>query len=82
MRIAAPGTPGSELAPPRSSPQAPPGLDPDVLPAGWPQRLGPDDWAVFKPRWGAFSRTCLEELLTLAELLARVHPGHPWIAGL
>nr|WP_284709105.1 isochorismatase family protein [Streptomyces hygroscopicus] len=50
--------------PPRSSPQAPPGLDPDVLPAGWPQRLGPDDWAVFKPRWGAFSRTCLEELLT------------------
>ncbi|GAA2638322.1 hypothetical protein GCM10009863_63930 [Streptomyces axinellae] len=35
-----------------------------MLLAGWPQRLGPADWAVFKPRRGAFSRTCLEELLT------------------
>ncbi|MER5597035.1 isochorismatase family cysteine hydrolase [Streptomyces sp. NPDC002265] len=62
VRIAAPGTPGSEPAD-GLLPQDAPALDPALLLSGRPQRLGPYDHAVFKPRWGAFYRTCLEELL-------------------
>ncbi|OIJ63655.1 cysteine hydrolase family protein [Streptomyces mangrovisoli] len=62
VRIAAPGTAGSELAE-GLPPEGAPGLDPELLLAGRPQRLGAYDHAVFKPRWGAFHRTCLEELL-------------------
>jgi nicotinamidase-related amidase len=63
VRIAAPGTPGSQPAD-GLLPEGTPDLDPALLLSGRPQRLGPYDHAVFKPRWGAFYRTCLEELLT------------------
>lgn len=55
-----PGTAGRLLAP---------GLAPDVdlddelLLKGQPQILGPGEYALFKPRWGAFYRTPLAELL-------------------
>lgn len=55
-----PGTPGRLLAP---------GLAPDVdlddelLLEGQPQILGRDEYALFKPRWGAFYRTPLAEVL-------------------
>ena len=62
VRIAAPGTPGSEPAD-GILPEGAPALDPELLLSGRPQRLGEYDYAVFKPRWGAFHRTCLEELL-------------------
>jgi nicotinamidase-related amidase len=62
VRIAAPGTAGSEPAD-GILPEAAPALDSALLLSGRPQRLGPHDYAVFKPRWGAFHRTCLEELL-------------------
>ncbi|MET8982210.1 cysteine hydrolase [Streptomyces sp. NPDC004539] len=62
VRIVAPGTRGSELAA-GLLPEGAPALDPGLLLSGRPQRLGPYDHAVFKPRWGAFYRTCLEELL-------------------
>jgi nicotinamidase-related amidase len=61
-RIVAPGTPGSQPADGLLPPSAPE-LDPGLLLSGRPQRLGPLDHAVFKPRWGAFHRTPLEELL-------------------
>ncbi|MFE7278344.1 cysteine hydrolase family protein [Streptomyces sp. NPDC057623] len=62
VRIAAPGTPGSEPAG-GIVPEGAPALDAKLLLSGRPQRLGPHDYVVFKPRWGAFYHTCLEELL-------------------
>ncbi|MDX3109638.1 hypothetical protein ACIBO5_41075 [Nonomuraea angiospora] len=43
-------------------PDAPP-LKAGLLLAGEPQPLGEREVALFKPRWGAFYRTRLEELL-------------------
>ncbi|MEU8616068.1 isochorismatase family protein, partial [Actinoplanes sp. NPDC048791] len=40
-----------------------PDLDDKLLLDGRPQELGPDEYALFKPRWGAFYRTALDELL-------------------
>lgn len=57
-----PGTPGSELAPAlRPAPGV--RLDPDRLLAGRFQELGPNEWAMYKSRWGAFHRTTLPEHL-------------------
>ena len=38
-------------------------LDDEALLRGEPQQLGPAEYAVYKPRWGAFYRTRLDELL-------------------
>ncbi|GIG56005.1 hypothetical isochorismatase hydrolase [Longispora fulva] len=62
VQLVAPGTPGSQLADGLAPPNAPE-LDPDALRAGEPQVLGPDEYALFKPRWGAFYGTTLDELL-------------------
>jgi len=55
-----PGTPGrllaAGLAPTNN-------LDDDALLRGEPQVLGPREYALYKPRWGAFYRTGLEDLL-------------------
>ena len=60
-KVVAPGSAGSqiptELRPGNSV------LDPDRLLAGEPQQLGPDEIALFKPRWSAFHRTVLHEWL-------------------
>lgn len=61
--FARPGTPGRLLAPGLVPPDAP-DLDDDLLLNGEPQPLGPAEYAVYKPRWGAFYRTPLAELLT------------------
>ncbi|MBX6385349.1 MAG: cysteine hydrolase [Microbispora sp.] len=61
-KIVIPFTEGSALAEPLLPPGAPP-LDPDLLLGGRPQRLGENEYALFKPRWGAFYRTPLDELL-------------------
>ncbi|MGX1543083.1 cysteine hydrolase family protein [Streptomyces adustus] len=74
VRIAAPGTPGSEPAD-GVVPQGAPRLDPELLLSGRAQQLGPYDYAVFKPRWGAFYRTCLEELLRELRLDTLVFAG-------
>ncbi|MBB4919764.1 cysteine hydrolase family protein [Streptosporangium saharense] len=60
--IVAPGSAGSAVAADLLPPGAPP-LDPDLLLAGRPQPLGEHEVALFKPRWGAFYRTELDELL-------------------
>jgi nicotinamidase-related amidase len=57
--IVRPGTSGVELAPALwldTGSQ----LDPDRLLAGHLQQLGPREWAIYKPRWGAFYQTALE----------------------
>jgi nicotinamidase-related amidase len=54
-----PGTPGRLLADPITAVE----LDDERLLKGEPQPLGPNEWALYKPRWGAFYRTRLDELL-------------------
>jgi nicotinamidase-related amidase len=61
-RILAPGDEGAELAP-GLAPDGAPELDADALLAGELQPLGPGEWALYKPRWGAFYETALEEHL-------------------
>jgi nicotinamidase-related amidase len=60
--IVSPGTEGAELAPPLL-----PGrnvkLDADLLFSGAAQPLGPKEWVMYKPRWGAFFQTSLEQHL-------------------
>ncbi len=61
--IVRPGTPGAQLAPPLlPSPQI--RLDEELLLSGAIQSLGPLEWALFKPRWGAFFGTSLEKHLS------------------
>jgi nicotinamidase-related amidase len=61
-RILAPGDEGSELAP-GLAPDGAPALDTQALLAGGLQPLGPAEWAMYKPRWGAFYETPLEDHL-------------------
>ncbi|WP_426511722.1 cysteine hydrolase family protein [Dactylosporangium sp. McL0621] len=60
--IVRPGSPGSQIAPALLPPGAPE-LDAPKLLAGEFQPLGPGEWAMWKPRWGAFHRTGLEAFL-------------------
>jgi nicotinamidase-related amidase len=61
-RILAPGDPGAELAPELlAEPDL--RLDAELLLAGGLQALGPGEVAMYKPRWGAFYRTPLEDHL-------------------
>jgi nicotinamidase-related amidase len=55
-------TPGRELAP-ELLPQPGLELDDELLLAGGIQPLGEREVAIYKPRWGAFYRTALEEHL-------------------
>lgn len=62
LSIVAPGTPGSQVAAdllpdPRFE------LDPRALLDGELQPVGDQEWVMYKPRWGAFYRTRLEEHL-------------------
>jgi nicotinamidase-related amidase len=60
--IVCPGTPGSELAPPLL-PTRESKLDAEFLLSGALQPLGPKEWAIYKPRWGAFFGTSLDQHL-------------------
>lgn len=60
--VVRPGSEGAELVQ-ELKPASNPRLDPDRLLAGKFQRLGNVEWAMYKPRWGAFYRTPLEEKL-------------------
>jgi nicotinamidase-related amidase len=59
--IVCPGTSGVELAPPLLPAQN--RLDCELLLAGAFQPLAPQEWAMYKPRWGAFFGTTLEKHL-------------------
>jgi nicotinamidase-related amidase len=62
MRALTPGTPGSQLAA-ELLPEPGLTLDVEALLAGTAQRLGPSETAIYKPRWGAFYDTMLEDHL-------------------
>jgi nicotinamidase-related amidase len=57
-----PGTPGRALAA-GVAPEGAPDLDDDLLLAGGLQPLGPGEVVMYKPRWGAFHRTPLDDHL-------------------
>jgi nicotinamidase-related amidase len=60
--ILAPGSEGSELAPGLLA-DPPARLDPELLLAGGVQEVGENEVVIYKPRWGAFFQTALEEQL-------------------
>lgn len=60
--IVRPGSVGMELAD-RLPPQGAVSLNADVLLSGELQQLGENEWVMYKPRWGAFYRTRLEDHL-------------------
>lgn len=56
------GSPGSQLAP-GLLPTPAPALDSELLLRGGIQEVGPREWILYKPRWGAFFETPLESHL-------------------
>ena len=60
--IVAPGSDGAELVS-ALKPADSVRLDADALLSGELQQLGDDEWAMYKPRWGAFYRTPLADHL-------------------
>ena len=70
----APGTLGSELAPPLL-PAPDLSLDDELLLAGGVQSLGPNESVIYKPRWGAFYETPLEEHLRERDVTTLVFSG-------
>lgn len=65
MRVLMPGSQGAELVSGVAPPDAP-RLDPHLLTDGQAQDLGPRDRAVYKPRWGGFFGSCLDDELRAA----------------
>ena len=61
--IVCPGTSGAELAP-SLLPSQESRLDSELLLSGAIQPLGPNEWAIYKPRWGAFFGTPLGQHLS------------------
>jgi nicotinamidase-related amidase len=70
----APGTPGSQLAPGLLSDDSL-SLESEVLLDGGIQTLGPQEFVIYKPRWGAFYRTCLESHLRSLGVTTTVFTG-------
>jgi nicotinamidase-related amidase len=72
--IARPGTVGSQIVP-ELRPERAALLDPDVLFSGACQELAEQEWAMWKPRWGAFHRTPLGQHLRRLEVTTVVITG-------
>jgi nicotinamidase-related amidase len=72
--VLVPGAHGSELAE-ELLPQPGARLDSELLLAGGIQALGPDEVAIFKPRWVAFYGTSLEEHLRAQAISTLVFSG-------
>lgn len=60
--VVRPGSPGSQIAPELRPADAPELVSAQLL-AGGLQSLAEQEWAMWKPRWGAFHRTVLDEHL-------------------
>jgi nicotinamidase-related amidase len=72
--IVRPGTLGAELAQPLA-PGPESKLDTELLVSGAIQALGPNEWAIYKPRWGAFFGTPLEQHLRNLEITSLAFAG-------
>jgi nicotinamidase-related amidase len=73
-QVLAPGTPGSQLAPPLL-PQPDLTLEHHLLLTGGIQRLTDHEAVIYKPRWGAFYDTPLEQHLRGQEISTIVFSG-------
>lgn len=62
LRILMPGTSGAELLE-ELRPKRDTRLDPNQLLSGAADEIGPNEFVVYKPRWGAFYQTELEQHL-------------------
>ena len=72
--VLAPGTPGSQLAP-GLLPDDSLSLEPEVLLAGDIQSVSPQESVIYKPRWGAFYKTCLEDHLRRLGVTTTIFTG-------
>ena len=68
------GSAGSQIAPPLL-PSPAPCLDVEHLLGGSAQRIGPSEWIIYKPRWGAFYKTPLESHLRDLRVTTLVFSG-------
>lgn len=68
------GSPGSQIAPPLL-PSPAPELDSEMLLRGGVQKAGPNEWIIYKPRWGAFFGTSLESHLRGLDVSTLVFSG-------
>ncbi len=59
-KVVLPGSPGAELVDELTEVR----LDVPLLLDNQPQKIGEQEWVLYKPRWGAFYRTVLEPLLS------------------
>ncbi len=69
-----PGSTGSQIVPALLPPRAAV-LDHELLLAGELQQLGAGEWALWKPRWGAFHRTQLDAHLSALQVSTVVLAG-------
>lgn len=81
MRVCMPGSPGAEVVDELKRDPAT-RLDPDLLLKGKPQALAPDEWVFYRPRWGAFHGTKLEQALRAREITTLVTCGFSFSTGL
>jgi nicotinamidase-related amidase len=72
--IARPGTTGCQLAK-ELLPKQGIALDENLLLDGGVDVLGPNEWAIYKPRWGAFYRTPLEQHLAGLQVTSLAFAG-------
>lgn len=73
-RFLTPGTPGSQLAS-QLLPAPDLSLDEELLLSGGVQLIGPTESVVYKPRWGAFYETPLEDHLRERDVTTLVFCG-------
>ncbi len=73
-RVVAPGTEGAELVD-ALKPTSNATLDAETLLSGELQRLADREWAMYKPRWGAFFQTPLGDFLQERDLNTVVVTG-------
>lgn len=71
----APGSRGSQLAPGIVEDSGSFALDADRLLDGLPQAIGPEEIVIYKPRWGAFYATALEDHLRSSRVSTVVFCG-------
>lgn len=74
LHFVVPNTDGANLVS-EVSPANSPDLDGEELLSGRFQQLGEQDWAMYKPRWGAFYQTPLEQFLAEKEIDTLVFTG-------
>jgi nicotinamidase-related amidase len=74
QQIVAPGTEGAELVQ-GLKPDSAIKLDPNALLSGDFQKIGPNEYIMYKPRWGAFYQTGLEAFLNEHDIDTLVFSG-------